>query len=113
MHELGLADAMLKMVDKVVKEEHLTEVNSVTIEIGDLSGVVPHFMSDCWEAVVDRTPYQKTELIIKTAPGTLRCEDCQSEFLADLDHLSCPNCGGKKLTPLTGRDMTILEIEAC
>jgi hydrogenase nickel incorporation protein HypA/HybF len=104
---------MLKMVDRIVKDEKLTEVHSITIEIGDLSGVVPRFMSDCWEAVVDRTPYQDTKLIVKTAPGTLRCEDCKEEFRADLDHLVCPQCGSRKLTPLTGRDMTIMEIEAC
>ena len=26
--------------------------------------------------------------------------------------LRCPNCGGEKLTPLTGRDLTLKEILA-
>ena len=33
-------------------------------------------------------------------------------FLTDVEDLSCPDCGGKKLMPLSGRDMTIQEIEA-
>ena len=33
-------------------------------------------------------------------------------FLTDVNDLTCPGCGGKKLMPLTGRDMTLQEIEA-
>ena len=29
---------------------------------------------------------------------------------ADVEHLNCPSCGGHKLTPLTGRDLTLKEI---
>ena len=34
------------------------------------------------------------------------------EFEADLEDLSCPDCGGKKLTPISGRELTLLEILA-
>ena len=40
------------------------------------------------------------------------CEDCGHEFSADLDRLYCPKCTGRRLTPLTGTDLTIKEIEA-
>ena len=40
------------------------------------------------------------------------CLDCGAEFEADVNDLTCPGCGGKKLMPLSGRDMTIQEIEA-
>ena len=53
MHELGLCDALLKKVDQIAKESELEGVNSVTLDIGTLSGVIPRFMSDCWEAVID------------------------------------------------------------
>ena len=110
---MGITDAMLKMVDRIVRDEGLTQVSRITVEVGDLSGVVPRFLSDCWEAVADGTAYEKTELKVVSVPGTLRCEDCKAEFAADLENLKCPTCGGWKLTPLTGRDLTILEIEAC
>ena len=41
-----------------------------------------------------------------------RCLDCGAEFTAELEYLRCPDCGGGKLTPLTGRDLTLKEIEA-
>ena len=90
MHELGICDALLKMVDKAVKEEGCDGVSSITVEVGMLSGVIPHFLSDCWEAVIDGTPYAQTEMIVETLPGIARCLDCGSEFEADVEKLICP-----------------------
>ena len=89
MHELALCDAMLKMVRDISREQALEGVRSITVRVGSLSGVVPRFLTDCWVAVTDGTEYD-----------------------ADVEDLSCPDCGGKKLMPLSGRDMTIQEIEA-
>ena len=111
MHELGLCDALLRKVRQIAEESELEGINSVTLEVGTLSGVIPRFMADCWEAVIDGTPYAETELIIRSVPGMARCEDCQAVFEADLDNLTCPHCGGQKLTPVSGRELTILEIE--
>lgn len=112
MHELGICDALLKTVDGIVKDEKLEGVNRVVLEIGMLSGVLPAYMADCWKAVTDGTAYEDTVLEIETVRGVIRCEDCGREFSADLDRLLCPGCGGNRLTPLTGRDLTVKEIEA-
>jgi hydrogenase nickel incorporation protein HypA/HybF len=112
MHEMGLTDAVLKMVDGILAENNCRGASKITLEIGDLSGVVPRFVRDCWTAVADGTRYEKTELVLESAPGTAKCLDCGLEFPADLDHLVCPDCLSRKLQPLTGMDMTIKEIEA-
>lgn len=112
MHELGLMDAMIKKVDKIIQKENLTTVRKIVLEIGELSGVVPKFITDCYEAVVADTPYQETELQIEIVPGIARCNDCQIEFRINIEELNCPKCAGINLTPLTGRDLTIKEIEA-
>lgn len=111
MHELGICDAILKTVDGIAKEEQLSVVSKVTLELGMLSGVVPRFLADCWQAVIDGTPYADTELVIETVNGLARCEDCGFEFSADLEKLWCPSCASRRLTPLTGTDLTIREIE--
>ena len=110
MHELGLCDYILKTVDRVAKEEALTEVQSVTLEVGLLSGVVPRFMEDCWQAVIDGTPYENTALVIETINGIARCLDCGHEFSADLERLYCPKCVSRRITPVTGNDLTLKEI---
>ena len=112
MHELALCDAMLKMIRQVVEDEQLEGVNSITVEVGSLSGVVPKFIEDCWEAVIDGTEFADTAIKVESLNGIAKCLDCGAEFEADLNDLRCPECRGQKLTPLTGREMTIKEIEA-
>lgn len=112
MHELGICDAMLKMVRGVMKDEGLEGVNKITVEVGNLSGVVPRFMEECWVAVVDGTELEGTVLVAEEVIGRAKCLDCETEFDADLNNLKCPECGSDMLTPLSGRDLTIKEIEA-
>ena len=50
MHELALCDALLKMVRGISREEALDGVRSITVRVGTLSGVIPHFLTDCWVA---------------------------------------------------------------
>ena len=112
MHELGICDAMLKMVRGVMKDEGLEGINKITVEVGNLSGVVPRFMEECWVAVVDGTELEGTVLVAEEVIGRAKCLECEAEFDADLNNLKCPECGSDMLTPLSGRDLTIKEIEA-
>ena len=41
MHELGLVTHVVRAIEEIGKEEKLTEVASVTLEIGEVSGVIP------------------------------------------------------------------------
>ena len=112
MHELGICDALLKMVRNIAEEEELEVISRITVEVGSLSGVVPAYMSDCWVAVTDGTELQDVEFVVEELEGTARCMDCGEEFAADINRLRCPGCGGEKLVPLTGRDLTLKEILA-
>lgn len=112
MHELGLMDSVIKTVRRIIKEENLTCVKKIVLEIGELSGVVPHFITDCYKAVVADTEYENTELIIEIIDGVARCNDCSIEFKINVEKLNCPICNGKNLTPIAGKDLTIKEIEA-
>ncbi|MBQ2606605.1 MAG: hydrogenase maturation nickel metallochaperone HypA, partial [Oscillospiraceae bacterium] len=58
MHEMGLMDAMLRMVSRICKEEKLEHVNKITLEVGELSGIEIHYLTDCYAAVADGTPFE-------------------------------------------------------
>lgn len=115
MHELGLCDAMLKMIDKILedKESASCEVRKVVLEIGELSGVVPRFLEESWRAVTDRTVYANTVMEIQIQPGYADCLDCHAHFRPAESGFKCPTCGGEKLKPVSGIDMTIQSIEVC
>lgn len=111
MHELGIADAICKTVTRIAGENGVEQLHSVTVEVGDLSGVVSRFLLDCWEAVTADTELTGVRLLLHAVPATARCEECGSVFVVDTASLRCPDCGGDKLTPLSGQDLTIAEIE--
>ena len=48
MHELGIVFHMIKTVERIAEENVLTSVSSVTLELGEVSGVVPHELTSCW-----------------------------------------------------------------
>ena len=113
MHELGLCDAMLRKIREIAKENDVEIINSVTVEVGSLSGVVPRFLTDCWTAVTDGTELADTKMIVETVDGEAKCLDCEEVFVADLNNLRCPKCGSDLLAPVSGVTLTIKEIEAC
>ena len=41
MHELGTVFYVIREVEQVVEENHLTKVASVTLEIGEVIGIIP------------------------------------------------------------------------
>ena len=115
MHELGLCDAMLRMMDKILTEEEpgAFSIRRVVLEIGELSGVVPRFMEESWKAVARGTRYADAVLEIRTEPGYADCLDCGAHVRPAESGFKCPECGGEKLKPVSGIDMTIRSIEVC
>ena len=49
MHELGVVFHVIESVENIGKENQLTKVASVTLEVGEVSGVVPSYLTDCWK----------------------------------------------------------------
>ena len=111
MHELGLMDAMLRMIRRICREQQLEHVNKITLEVGELSGIEIPYLYDGFEAVVHGTDFADTKLEIQTVPGILHCNDCDINFPLKDQELFCPECFGRNLTPIEGRDMTLKEIE--
>ena len=50
-------------IREIAKENDVETINSVTVEVGTLSGVVPKFLTDCWVAVTAGTELEGTEMI--------------------------------------------------
>ena len=48
MHELGIVFHVIKSVEEIAQENELTKVSAVTLSIGEVSGIVPSYLTDCW-----------------------------------------------------------------
>jgi hydrogenase nickel incorporation protein HypA/HybF len=113
MHELGIVFHIIKQVDEVAQENKVQEVTKVTLEIGEVSGVIPHYLEDCWKwAVSNKSQYMKNcELNIVTLKATTYCEDCQKMYDTVSHGKTCPYCGSEHTYLVTGNEVSIRDIE--
>lgn len=113
MHELSICYNIVETLDDVVKENDLTEVESIVLEIGELSTIVPKYMADCFPCAVDGTMYEKAKLTIETVPGVGRCKHCGYSYRLLPEKGICPKCGVNDFDLLSGKEFNIKEIVAC
>ncbi len=113
MHELGVVYHIIKQLDDVRKENELTKIGSVTIELGEVSTVIPHFLEDCWNWAREKHDYLKEcEIKIEPIHAITHCEDCGTDYDTVPQGRICPNCGSEKTFLLQGNEFMIKEIEA-
>ncbi len=113
MHELGVVFHIIDDLDKLGKENELKKIHSVTLQLGEVSGVVPDLLTDAWKWAADRNELMKgAELIIETLPAVTFCEDCKCEYETVPNGRICPNCGSEKTYLLRGNEFMIKEISA-
>ncbi len=115
MHELGTVFYVLDRVEELAKENDLTEVASVTLEVGEVSGIIPEYLIDCWQWAVKKRPpvLQKAELKIEKLEAVTYCEDCKQTYPTMKYAKICPYCKSEHTYLLTGNEYNIKEIEAC
>ena len=113
MHELGVVFHIIDDLTKLGKENDVEKIHSVTIQLGEVSGVIPDFLTDAWKWAVNRTEILKdADLIIETLPAVTFCEDCKSEYETVKHGRICPNCGSEHTYLLKGNEFMIKEISA-
>ena len=114
MHELGTVLYVIEQVEKVVEENNLSEVGSVTVQIGEVSGIIPEYITDAWKWAIKESKYLKdTELKVEKLEAVTFCEDCKKTYSTVKYAKICPYCGSEKTYLVTGNEYAIQEIEAC
>ncbi len=114
MHELGTVYYIIKRVERLCVENDLTHVASVTVEIGEVSGIVPAYIVDCWNWSVKKSVYlQGAELKIERIDAVTFCTDCGQTYPTMEYAKICPYCKSEHTFLLTGNEYNIKEIEAC
>ena len=56
MHELGIIVHISRTLTKLADEKKLSKIGSVTLEVGEVSGIVPDYMTDAWNYYKKKTP---------------------------------------------------------
>lgn len=111
MHELGIVFEVVRVVENVVKEENLPEVDTIVLQVGELCGVIPAYLDECWPAVTNTKPFFKnTKLKLDVVPGMAKCKNCGEVFNVIAYEGYCPKCNSFDKDLLSGREFLIKEI---
>ena len=114
MHELGIVFHIIKSVEEIGSQNELTKVSSVTLELGEVSGIVPEYLTYCWKwAAAKSELLAGSELRVEQVDAVTYCEDCGKTYPTVQYAKSCPHCGSDKTYLVTGNEVSIKEIEAC
>ena len=114
MHELGVVFHVIKKVEEVARDNDITEINSVTLEIGEVSTVIEDYLRKCWKWSVEKKSelLKETELIVEKIPAVTFCEDCKETYSTVEFGKKCPHCNSVNTYLLQGNEFNIKEIEA-
>ncbi len=111
MHELGIVMEIFDLIEEIMREQGLKKVTSVTVEVGELSGVLSDYLLECWKAARIGGTFDKTELLIENIPALARCR-CGTQYEMTKNNRICPVCKKTDYSITAGREFTVKQIEA-
>lgn len=112
MHELGVVFHIMDSLEEVARENNVTQIQRVTVEVGEVSTVIPHYLTDCWAWAIQKRPLLSgCEIQVETLPAVTWCDGCGREYPTVAHGRICPYCGSEKTWLLRGNELNIKEIE--
>ncbi|MBQ7653077.1 MAG: hydrogenase maturation nickel metallochaperone HypA [Clostridia bacterium] len=112
MHELGIVMNVISQVEKVAEENKVNAVKALTMEVGEVSSVVPDLFKDCFEWAKKRTKYMTDcELDLVVLEAISYCRDCKSNYKTTTYAKECPHCKSVNTYLITGNEINIHDIK--
>jgi len=111
MHELSVCQGLIRQVEGIARQEGATQVDSIMLSIGPLSGVEPPLLGRAFEIARMGTVAQNAELEIETGPIVVECRTCGSRGEASVNRLLCPACGDWRVRVRQGEEMILMRVE--
>jgi len=113
LHELGVVIEVVKTVENFAKKNEVTQIDTLVLQIGELSSMIPRYIQACYPAAIEGTLLQDAKLEIEILPGNAICQKCNKVFNLIENNNKCPNCGSEEWEILCGKEFMIKEIIAC
>lgn len=113
MHELGIVVKVLEQVDEVAEANRAEKILKVTMEVGEVSSVVPDLFKDAFDWAKKKTRFAKeAELEMILIEGRTYCQNCGETYKTTAHGKKCPHCGSFDTYLLTGDQVIIKDLSA-
>lgn len=112
MHEMGVVIQMIKTANRFAEENGVKAVRKLTVQIGEMSPIMPQYVSMFFGDVIPDYPLLKDcKLIIESEEPMAFCLDCGESFNPKAYREHCPKCRSKKYEVLAGKGFMIKSME--
>lgn len=115
MHELPVIQSILSIVLRHADMHHVKKVHAIGLSVGRLSDLEEDWMQKYFDHLSAGTKAEGARLKIEWVQAVLSCEECGKHFEIDktkLDGITCPACGQKKFSLVSGKEYHIKDMEA-
>ena len=112
MHELGIVFHMIDLLEEVGRENRLISISRVTLRLGEVTGVIPHYLSDCWRWAADRTDLLTgAQLEVVPVKAVTVCNACGRTSPTLEYGKTCPHCSSPDTELLHGLEIEVESVE--
>ena len=113
MHEIGVLFEVIKSVESFAKENDVKAIQTLVLQIGELSSMIPKYMQTLYPATIEGTILEGSQLEIEILPANGLCRECNKVFPVVENKGACPLCKGRNWEMLSGKEFYIKEIVCC
>jgi hydrogenase nickel incorporation protein HypA/HybF len=108
LHELAIADSVVRIADRHADGRRVTKV---CLKVGHLRQVVPSALTFSFDLVAQGTSVEGAELALEEVPATGKCRACRAESQLKSFPLQCAACGGLDLEIVAGEELYVESLE--
>ena len=107
MHEVGIAQSILEIVENETTKNNASSVKCVKLIVGEFTGVVKEALEFALDIIKQNTIAKNAEFIIEKVRLKTYCQDCDKTFVGKRDaNFFCPNCNNI-LNIVEGKELQI------
>jgi hydrogenase nickel incorporation protein HypA/HybF len=107
MHELSIVMSIVEIAEKQAEKAHATTIETIELEIGELSGVEMNSFNFAWKQGIRNTLLGQSSLLISHPEGWGCCLECKREFKMQHIYDACPVCQSPFVSILKGKELKV------
>jgi len=110
VHELSLCDDLLSQVVTIAAQNNAQSVESITVQIGELSGIEPVLLESAFDLIKVGSIAEQAKLILQTSAVTVFCRVCGAESEVTVNNLLCQACKGNETKVIKGDELILASV---
>lgn len=110
MHEVSMMQNTLDIAIAQAQQNGATKVDRLTMNVGELSGVIPEALEFAFEVLIQGTIADNAQLEIITIPVVCYCPECDRNFQPDNYIYKCPECQVISTNIVHGRELALVSL---